>query len=112
MVWDFHDILVRLLNLFLVIVSFFLVLRFIFRLLSANPSTPFVSWIYDVSGTLISPFRGIFVNPIVSSINGQAIFDIVSVIALIFYALLVYFLISLVDAVTPDVEHEDHRSRR
>lgn len=111
MVWNFHDILIRLLNLFLAIVSFFLILRFIFRLLSANASTPFVAWIYDVSGILMSPFRGIFINPIVSSINGQAVFDIVSIIALIFYALLIYFLISLVDAVTPDVIHE-HKDRR
>lgn len=103
MIWSFHDTLVRLLNLFLAIVGFFLILRFVLRLLSANPATPFVAWIYDVSSTLMSPFRGIFVNPTVPTINGQAVFDIVALVAFIFYSLLIYFLIALVEAVTPDV---------
>lgn len=100
MTWTYHDILVRLLNLFLGVVGFFLILRFLFRLLSANSSTPFVSWIYDVSGTLMSPFRGIFTNPTVPTVSGQAVFDIVALVAFVFYSLLVYFLIALVDSVT------------
>ena len=105
MSWNFHNTLVQLLQLFLAVVSFFLALRFVFRLLTANPSTPFVAWIYDVSGTLISPFRGIFVNPIV---EGKSVFDVVTLVAFIFYALLVYFLIALVDAVTRPVDRHEH----
>lgn len=111
MTWTYHDILVRLLNLFLGIVGFFLILRFIFRLFSANQGTPFVSWIYDVSSVLMSPFRGIFVNPTLPTIQGSAVFDIVAIVAFLFYALLVYFLIALIDAATPRVE-EFKRSRR
>ena len=111
MTWTYHDILIRLLNLFLGIVGFFLILRFIFRLLTANSATPFVAWIYSVSNTLISPFRGIFINPIIPERGGQAIFDIVALVAFIFYALLVYFLIALVDAVTPKIE-EPRRNPR
>ncbi|HKC14355.1 MAG TPA: YggT family protein [Patescibacteria group bacterium] len=109
MTWSFHDALIRVLNLFLAVVSFFLVLRFILRLLSANPSTPFVAWIYDVSNTLMSPFRGIFANPVVPSVNGQAVFDIVAIVALLFYSLLIYFLIALVDTATPDVVVHERR---
>lgn len=113
MTWTYHDILVRLLNVFLGVVGFFLLLRFVFRLLSANASTPFVSWIYDVSSTLMSPFRGIFINPTLPTVKGSAVFDIVALVAFLFYALLVYFLVALVDAVTPPVrEDRDHRSRR
>lgn len=111
MKWNYHDILVKLLNLFFAVVGFFLLLRFVFKLLSANFATPFVSWVYDVSATLMSPFRGIFVNPVVPSVRGEAIFDIVSLVAFIFYALLVYFLIALVDTVTPEIE-EPHKIRR
>lgn len=111
MTWTFHDIIVRLLNLFLGIVEFFLLFRFVFKLLSANASTSFVAWIYDVSATLMSPFRGIFVNPIVPSFRGQATFDIVTLVAFIFYALLVYFFIALVDTVTPELERP-HRAAR
>lgn len=106
MTWTYHDILIRILNLFLAVVGFFLLLRFLFRLLSANSSAPFVAMIYDVSATLMSPFRGIFVNPTVPSVTGggQAVFDIVALVSFIFYALLVYFLAALVDAVTPELE--------
>lgn len=111
MTWSLHDIVVRLLNLFLAIVGFFLILRILLRLLSANPGTPFVGWVYDISLTLMSPFRGIFVNPVVSTVTGQqAVFDIVALVAFIFYSLLVYFLIALVDSVTPTAE-EDHSRR-
>jgi uncharacterized protein YggT (Ycf19 family) len=104
MSFSFHNVLIQLLQLFLAVVAFFLGLRFILRLLAANSSTPFVSWVYSVSDTLISPFRGIFVNPVV---EGGSIFDIVTLIALLFYTLLVYFLIALVDAVTrPHSVHE------
>lgn len=111
MAWTLHDIIVRLLNLLLAIVGFFLLLRFVFRLLSANAGTPFVALIYDVSSTLMSPFRGIFVNPVVPSVNGQAIFDVVALVAFVFYALLVYFLIALVDSVTPDIKEPRRRTR-
>ena len=104
MSFSFHNILVQLLQFFLAVVTFFLGLRFIFRLLAANSSTPFVSWVNGVSDTLISPFRGIFINPVV---EGGSVFDIVSLIALLFYTLLIYFLIALVDAVTrPHPTHE------
>lgn len=112
MTWSLHDIVVRLLNLFLAIVGFFLILRILLRLLSANSATPFVAWVYDISLTLMSPFRGIFVNPIVPSVGGQAIFDIVALVAFIFYSLLVYFLMALVDSVTPTIEERPRSSRR
>lgn len=109
MIWSLHNIIERLLDLFLGVVGFFLILRIILRLLSANSATPLVAWVYDVSGTLMSPFRGIFVNPTVPSVQGQAVFDIVALVAFIFYALLVYFLAALVDAVTPRIEERARR---
>lgn len=111
MTWIFHDFLVKLLNLFLAIVGFFLLLRFLFRLLSANSATPFVAWIYDISSTLMSPFRGIFPNPTVPTAQGTAIFDVVALVAFIAYALLVYLLIALIDAVPPEPEIQEPRRR-
>lgn len=35
-------------------------LRFVLRLVGANPSNGFVSWIYDWSTPIVAPFSGIF----------------------------------------------------
>jgi YggT family protein len=34
-------------------------LRFVFLLIGANATAPFVSWIYDVSSPLVTPFAGV-----------------------------------------------------
>jgi uncharacterized protein YggT (Ycf19 family) len=35
-------------------------LRFLFKLLGANPNSGFVSWIYSWSSPFVAPFKGIF----------------------------------------------------
>lgn len=35
-------------------------LRFLFRLLGANPASGFVQWVYDWSTPFVTPFAGIF----------------------------------------------------
>lgn len=37
-----------------------LAVRFLFRLLGANPSAPFTQFIYDLTAPLVAPFRGVF----------------------------------------------------
>ncbi len=78
------NILITLTNTILGIIGFFIVMRVILRLFSANPATPIVSWIYDVSAALIYPFIGIF--PDINA--GIGILDIVALVALIGYLLL------------------------
>jgi hypothetical protein len=50
----------RLIYVIIGILEGIIALRFIFRLLGANPSSPFVSKIYEWSTPLVSPFAGIF----------------------------------------------------
>lgn len=68
-------------------------LRIIFKMFGANPSTPFVSWLYEVSRTLLYPFQGIFPSPV---LRGGFVLDMSAVVALLIYALIAYFISELI----------------
>ncbi len=85
--------LTKLFDWVLSIVMVMLGLRFTLKLVMANTSTPFVSWVYSVTDALIYPFSGIVNN---ATLNNGAVVDIVALIALVAYALIGYFGISLV----------------
>ncbi len=74
-------------------------LRFVFRLLGANPSNAFVDWIYQWSTPLVSPFAGIFGRNATISGQGfvtQSVFDWTALIALVVYAIIGGIVIRLV----------------
>ncbi len=85
----------------IMILTFFIGLRFAFELLRANPATPFVDWIYRVSDVLIYPFRGIFANPTV--VDGR-VFDLVAMIALLAYGLIMYLVMYALDSLFRSTE--------
>lgn len=68
-----------------------LVLRFVFRLVGANPGNTFVNWVYDWSTPLAAPFAGIFGQDatVVSGqgVVAQSVFDWTALIALVVYGL-------------------------
>lgn len=111
MVLNLRNLLVYIVNLALGVATFFLGFRIIFELFAANPGTPFVAWVYNVSSRLMSPFAGIFPN---LSLGGGAIFDIVALLTLIVYAVLAQLVIALIDAatapaITDEVGQRHHR---
>lgn len=59
-------------------------LRFVFLLLGANQGSPFVDFIYGLSGIFVAPFNGIFGEPTF----GLSYFETSSLVAIIIYALL------------------------
>ncbi len=67
------------------IIELLLAVRILLRFFGANPSTPFVSWLYDTTSGLIAPFAGIFPNP---RLEGQFVIEISAVIALVVYAVI------------------------
>lgn len=93
MAWILYHFINTTLNTVLAIISFFVGFRIVLRLFSANQATPFVQWIYGVSELIITPFKGIFPNPVFSN---NAVFDIPAFIALTAYALLFYVIYSLI----------------
>ena len=89
-------LLARVLNFVLAVIVFFLGFRIIFQLFSANPNTPFVAWIYDVSSVIMSPFRGIFPSQAI----GESLFDLPAFIALLIYAVVIQVIINLFDGLS------------
>jgi len=87
-------ILIRVINVIGAIIAIFLGLRIIFRFFSANPSAPIVAWIYNISGNLVYPFRGIFGDVFI----GGTI-DVSALIALLAYSVILSLLIAFINAI-------------
>lgn len=83
----------RIISIILGVISLIVGLRFVFLLLGANPSSQFVSWIYDLSDPFVAPFAGIFGQSSTVAAAGegfvtQSIFDWTALIALIIYGII------------------------
>ena len=87
----------NLLNFFLAVVEGFLALRFVLKLFGANANNNFVSWIYDMSGTLLDPFRGIFPAKV---FENRYVFEFSTLFAMLMYALLALILVALIRFLT------------
>ena len=73
-----------------------LVFRFIFKLLGANPESGFVSFIYTVSGALLTPFNSIFRTAVTQGIETKSVLEPANIIAMIVYALIAYGIVMLI----------------
>ncbi|MCL5952815.1 MAG: YggT family protein [Chloroflexi bacterium] len=91
-------------------------LRILLKLIGANPSNAFASFIYNFTGLFLSPFIGLTPTPAV----GGMVLEISSMVAMIVYALLAWALIRLMwllfyqpsDRVVSQYEREHTRSHR
>jgi YggT family protein len=66
-------------------------LRFVFRLIGANPANPFVNWIYDWSTPFVSPFAGMLgQNATVAGpgVVTTAVFDWTALIAMLIFGVI------------------------
>lgn len=84
----------RLIYVFLALVELFLGLRLILKLFGANASNGLVNWIYEMSGVLLDPFRGIFPAPVFQS---TYVLELSTIFAMIIYAILAMLLVYIVD---------------
>ncbi len=69
-----------------------LLLRFVFRLLAANPDNGFVSFLYNLSGVFVAPFNGIFGNP---TLGSASVFELSTLVAMLVYALIAWGIVAL-----------------
>lgn len=102
---------VNLLNFFVGVVEGILALRFVLKLFGANAGNGFVSWVYEMSGVLLDPFRGIFPAKV---FENRYVLEFSTVFAMLIYALLGLVLMALIRAVTavPDAVSKKTVKRR
>lgn len=73
------------------VIETLLVFRFTLKVLAANPASPFVAFIYSLSGIFEAPFRGIFSSAVLQS--GEATVSVLEPSTL--FAILVYLVIAV-----------------
>lgn len=86
-----------LIDLFVGLAEICLGLRVIFRLFAAN-HVQFVTWVYNTSDSLLSPFRGIFPS---TSIGNGHVLDFTALFGMLIYALFGIVLVAILRALTP-----------
>ena len=77
------------------VIEVILAFRLVFKLLGANPNSPFVEFIYMLSGFFHAPFSGIFSRATTRGAETTAVFEPSTVIAMIVYAVLAWGLVKL-----------------
>jgi hypothetical protein len=77
------------------IIEGLLAIRFVLKLLGANPQAGFTSFIYGLTDTFMAPFRNLFPTVATGSSSG-AVMETSVVIAIIVYALIAYVLARLI----------------
>lgn len=82
------------------LVEGFLALRFILKLFGANADNGFVSWLYEMSGVLLDPFRGIFPATVYKN---SFVVEFSTLFAMVIYAIIAILIFALLDLVTGGV---------
>jgi len=72
-----------------------LAFRLVFKLLGANPSSGFVSFIYSITQVFLIPFNTIFSSPSTEGIETIAVLEPGTIIAMIVYALIAWGIVKL-----------------
>ena len=78
--------------LFLGVIEDFLALRFILKLIAANPDSPFAVFIYGFTGLFLLPFAGLTATPQV----GNMVLELSTMVAMAVYALIFWLIERLV----------------
>lgn len=86
-----------------------LVLRVFLLLFSANPNTPFVEFVYNVSGDYLAPFRGIFPSKVVGE---TGYLDVAAMFAIIVYLFVMWGFSALINYVQYKIDVNRHQQEK
>ena len=78
------------------VIEVLLAFNFIFKLLGANPSSGFVTFVYSMAGIFIAPFSGIFYSFVTTGLAAKSVFDPATIIGMMVYAVAAWGLVSLI----------------
>ena len=87
------------------VLEVFFAFRLVFKLLGANPQSPFVSFIYSVSQAFLSPFSGIFKSTVTKGFETQSVLEPATIIAMIVYAVIAWGIVKLIEISNPSHSH-------
>jgi len=79
------------------VIEALLIVRFILKLLGANPANTFSGIIYSVTDVLLWPFSGIFRAAVSAGIETKSYIEPAVIIAMIVYALVTWGIVKLID---------------
>ncbi len=79
------------------LMEFLLAFRLLLKLLGANPSSGFVSFVYTVTSGFTAPFRGIFSTPTTQGDITTSVFETGTLLAMVVYALVGWGVVKLVN---------------
>jgi hypothetical protein len=97
----FSKIITYILYIWVIFGIIILGLRVFLLATSANPTTPFVNFIYETSASFLQPFRGIFpAHPI----GETGYLDVAAVFAMIMYALIAWGFSALISYVQDKID--------
>lgn len=104
---NIRRVFIRIVDIVAAIVALFLGLRIILKLFAADAGNGFVSWIYEMSGTLLDPFRGIFPT---REFENNHVLEFSAIFALLAYGLAYILVVALVRLVTPEPVPAERRA--
>jgi hypothetical protein len=84
---------IRLVYLVLGIVETLIAIRVVMKLLGANPSAPFTSFIYTITTPLVAFFQGVFAEP---QTNNGSVLEISSLLAMVVWALVAWAIVRII----------------
>jgi len=101
------ELILSMLNLLVVYAESVIGLRIILKLMGANVGAPFVSWVYQSSRPLLSPFEGMFPS---SKLDGVPFtIEFSAIFALFAYFFLGYIFQEIIDFISINVVSKRNR---
>ncbi|HEX7017765.1 MAG TPA: YggT family protein [Patescibacteria group bacterium] len=79
------------------LVEILLIIRFVLKLLGANPNAGLATWVYANTAPLLSPFTAIFPTP---AIRGGFVLEFTTLFAIFAYAFVGYLLQELLNLIS------------
>lgn len=80
----------------LTLLEVFLGLRFVLKLIAANPGSGFAAFIYGITNPFLAPFAALIGTPT----SGAMVLEVTTLIAMVIYALFFWGIVSVINIIT------------